>query len=75
MLAAFSVEQTDRSGLPRLGVELKREETGKLFPVTDKARTILTALVERCRELGLRFRLNHRVGNIERVPDHEPWVL
>ena len=25
-----------------LSVDLKREETGKLFPVTDKARTILS---------------------------------
>src|SRR6266496_1571330 len=28
-----------------IGVELKREETGKLFPVTDRARTVLDALV------------------------------
>lgn len=28
-----------------LGVELKREETGKLFPVTDSARTVLYALL------------------------------
>src|SRR5258707_3538468 len=27
------------------GVELKREETGKLFPTTDRARTVLDALV------------------------------
>lgn len=31
------------------GVELKREETGKLFPVSDSARTVLAALV---RETG-----------------------
>ena len=29
-----------------LGVGLKREETGKLFPVTDRARTVLDALLE-----------------------------
>jgi predicted flavoprotein YhiN len=28
-----------------LGVELEREETGKLFPVTDRARTVLDALI------------------------------
>ncbi|HET7712537.1 MAG TPA: NAD(P)/FAD-dependent oxidoreductase, partial [Thermoanaerobaculia bacterium] len=28
-----------------IGVELKREETGKLFPVTDRARTVLDALL------------------------------
>lgn len=35
-----------------LGVELKREETGKLFPVTDKARTVLNALLDAARAAG-----------------------
>lgn len=38
ILAAFGVEAT-RRWFAALGVELKREETGKLFPVTDQART------------------------------------
>ena len=68
VLAAFSVEQTVK-WFASLGVELKREETGKLFPVTDKARTVLHALVERCRELGVEVQPNQRVGIIERVTD------
>ena len=32
------------------GVELKEEETGKLFPVTDSARTILHALIEQAKK-------------------------
>ncbi|MGH7148154.1 MAG: NAD(P)/FAD-dependent oxidoreductase [Nitrospiraceae bacterium] len=51
VLAAFPVQATI-DWFASLGVELKREETGKLFPVTDKARTILTALANRCHELG-----------------------
>ena len=43
VLAGFSVEHTV-AWFASLGVELKREETGKLFPVTDKARTFLTLL-------------------------------
>ncbi len=42
-----------------LGVELKREETGKLFPVTDDARTVLSAAAGRggrARALRLRIR-------------------
>ena len=35
------------------GVALKREETGKLFPVTDSARTILEALVGAARAAGV----------------------
>ena len=69
VLAAFSVKQTV-NWFASLGVELKREETGKLFPVTDKARTVLHALVEQCRKLGVEIQPNHRVGNIERVTDH-----
>jgi len=35
------------------GVALKREETGKLFPVTDSARTVLEALVAAARAAGV----------------------
>jgi predicted Rossmann fold flavoprotein len=69
VLAAFSVEQAVK-WFASLRVELKREETGKLFPVTDKARTVLLALIERCRELGVEIQPNHHVDNIERVTDH-----
>jgi predicted Rossmann fold flavoprotein len=65
VLAAFSVEHTVK-WFASLGVELKREETGKLFPVTDKARTILTALINRCHELGVAICPDHRVTDIER---------
>jgi predicted Rossmann fold flavoprotein len=69
VLAAFSVEQAVK-WFASLRVELKREETGKLFPVTDKARTVLQALIERCRELGVEIQPNHHVDNIEPVTDH-----
>jgi hypothetical protein len=64
VLAAFSVKQTV-AWFASLGVALKREETGKLFPVTDKARTILNALIDRCHELGVSIRPDHRVVDIE----------
>ena len=64
VLAAFTVEQTI-NWFASLGVELKREETGKLFPVTGKARTILSALVTRCRELGVTLLPDHRVTSVE----------
>jgi predicted Rossmann fold flavoprotein len=49
-----------------LGVELKREPTGKLFPVSDSAKTVLAALLDRCRALGVDVRTRHRVRAIER---------
>jgi predicted Rossmann fold flavoprotein len=73
VLAAFTVEQTI-SWFASLGVELKREETGKLFPVTDKARTILSALVTRCHELGITLLPDHRVTNVE-SPTESGFVL
>lgn len=73
VLAAFTVEQTI-NWFASLGVELKREETGKLFPVTDKARTILSALVTRCHELGVTLLPDHRVTSVE-SPTGSGFVL
>jgi predicted Rossmann fold flavoprotein len=47
-----------------LGVELKREETGKLFPVTDSARTVLDALLRAAREAGAELRHPCRLEGI-----------
>jgi predicted Rossmann fold flavoprotein len=66
VLASFSVEQTI-AWFTSLRVDLKREETGKLFPVTNKSRTVLNALIERCRQLGVEIRPDHRVHTIERA--------
>lgn len=43
------------------GVELKEEDHGRMFPVTDKARTILETLIERMEELGVDIRLKDPV--------------
>jgi len=51
VLRRFSVEDTVRF-FRELGVVLKREETGKLFPTTDRARTVLDALLRGAREAG-----------------------
>ena len=63
VLAAFPVQATV-DWFASLGVDLKREETGKLFPVTDKARTILSALVNCCYKLGVVIRPDHRVTDV-----------
>jgi predicted Rossmann fold flavoprotein len=52
-----------------LGVELKREETGKLFPVTDRARTVLDALLSAARAAGVVVRHPWRVAGIAREAD------
>jgi predicted Rossmann fold flavoprotein len=47
-----------------MGVELKREPTGKLFPVANSARAVLSALLDRCEMLKVRILTNHRVTGI-----------
>ncbi len=63
VLAAFPVERTV-AWFASLGVELKHEPTGKLFPVTDKARTVLQALIDSARRAGVTICPDHRVDAI-----------
>lgn len=66
VLRAFDAEAAVR-WFASLGVELKREETGKLFPVTDSARTVVDALLARVRALGVEMLTDHRVHRIARA--------
>lgn len=50
-----------------LGVELKREDTGKLFPTTDSAHTVLNALTNELDHLGVQRLFPWRVASIERT--------
>jgi hypothetical protein len=60
VLRRFGVERTVEF-FSELGVTLKREETGKLFPTTDDAHTVLDALLEALRESGAALRHPWRV--------------
>ncbi len=62
VLRTFTVDETVR-WLADLGVTLRREETGKLFPTTDRAKTIVDALLRGCE--GVEIRTNARVQTIE----------
>src|SRR5437868_12443210 len=53
VLRTFDVPATIRF-FRDLGVILKREETGKLFPVTDRAATVLEALLGACESVEIR---------------------
>lgn len=65
ILAGFDERATMR-WFASLGVPLKREATGKLFPTTDKARTVLDALLRRCDELAIAVWTDARVAAIDR---------
>lgn len=60
VLRAFNVPRTIEF-FRDLGVELKREPTGKLFPVTDSARTVLDALLRAAHDAGAAIRHPRRV--------------
>ncbi|HJW95307.1 MAG TPA: aminoacetone oxidase family FAD-binding enzyme [Thermoanaerobaculia bacterium] len=65
VLRTFSVAETI-AFFRELGVQLKREETGKLFPVTDRASTVLDALVSACGSVDIRT--GFRVERITVIP-------
>ncbi|MEM8739150.1 MAG: aminoacetone oxidase family FAD-binding enzyme [Planctomycetota bacterium] len=74
VLRSFTVEETIDFFRGR-GVELKREDTGKLFPTTDRARTVLNALLEACYEAGAELRTEHRVTAIKRREAHNDFQI
>jgi len=64
ILRSFTVEQTI-DFFASFGVALKREATGKLFPVSDRARDVVEALLRAAREAGVEVRSGFRVTSIE----------
>ena len=68
VLARFSVDDTI-AFFRAAGVELKREDTGKLFPVTDSARTVLDALIREAIHSGATLMHPARVESIARDAD------
>ncbi len=70
VLRRFSAEQTVQF-FAEAGVELKQEETGKLFPTTDRARTVLDALIREATAAGAALVHPARVTAIARLSDSD----
>jgi predicted Rossmann fold flavoprotein len=68
VLRAFDVQATRRF-FESEGVPLKREPTGKLFPVSDRAADVLAALLGAARGAGVELLFPHRVTAIR--GDHD----
>lgn len=47
-----------------LGIRLKEEDNGRMFPVSDKAKTVVDALVGKVRLLGVHIRVNSPVERV-----------
>src|SRR6266545_1846493 len=67
VLRAFTVEQTLAWFRDELGVELKLEESGKYFPESDDAQTVLDALLAAAERAGVELRSGARVVRLERA--------
>ncbi len=52
------------------GVELKVEDDGRMFPVTDSSQTIIDCLEQTARQNGVTIRLRTLVQKIEKIEDH-----
>ncbi|MFG0292946.1 MAG: NAD(P)/FAD-dependent oxidoreductase [Phycisphaerales bacterium JB050] len=68
VLRRFGAAQT-KAFFADLGVELKREDTGKMFPVTNKAQTVLDALLGEVRVADVELRHPWRVASLGRDED------
>ncbi|SHF26124.1 hypothetical protein SAMN05444392_11258 [Seinonella peptonophila] len=47
-----------------LGVQLKEEDHGRMFPVTNKAKTVVQALIQKVKEVGVEIRVNTPVKEV-----------
>ena len=72
VLRSFSADQTHRF-FEEIGVPLKLEETGKYFPVSDSARTVLNALLAELKNCGAELRTGAIVTALNR--DGNNWSV
>lgn len=59
----------------RLGVELKTEPDGRMFPVTDSSATIVDALTRAAADCGVEVRTRSAVDSISPAPDGEGFSV
>ncbi|MBP7571665.1 MAG: aminoacetone oxidase family FAD-binding enzyme [Acidobacteria bacterium] len=74
VLAAFPVEATI-AFFREIGVSVHEEESGKLFPDTNRARTVLDALLDEAVRLGVTIVTGERVTRLEPLLAAGPVVL
>ncbi|RKS55142.1 hypothetical protein BC962_0100 [Gillisia mitskevichiae] len=55
------------------GIELKIEEDGRMFPVSDSSETIINCFLSETQRLGIKILKNHSVQNI--TSENEKWLI
>ncbi|QOH67329.1 aminoacetone oxidase family FAD-binding enzyme [Bacillus amyloliquefaciens] len=48
----------------KLGIQLKEEDHGRMFPVTDKAQSVVDALLNRLKQLNVTIRTNEKIKKV-----------
>ncbi|MBY6035121.1 NAD(P)/FAD-dependent oxidoreductase [Fictibacillus nanhaiensis] len=77
LYSAFSVFNNEDiiSFFENLGIELKEEDHGRMFPVSNKAADVVTALLQKIKQLGVEIRTNTPVKTIHYHEDGHEVVL
>ncbi|MCP8967505.1 NAD(P)/FAD-dependent oxidoreductase [Ectobacillus ponti] len=67
LYSAFSIFNNEDiiAFFEKLGVQLKEEDHGRMFPVSNKAQSVVDALLQRLRELRVEVRTNTPVETLE----------
>jgi predicted Rossmann fold flavoprotein len=68
VLRAFPADRA-AAFFEELGVRLHEEDDGKLFPETNRSRTVLDALLNEAARLGVTIESGHRVTAVQRTGD------
>ncbi|QDU34092.1 adenylylsulfate reductase subunit alpha [Poriferisphaera corsica] len=71
ILKSYTIKQTINF-FEQIGISLKQEPTGKMFPTTDSARDVLNALLSECSRLGITILTNHKVSSIQPLHSRPP---
>jgi predicted Rossmann fold flavoprotein len=72
VLQQFDHAETIRFFEDEMDVRLKLEETGKYFPVSDRANSVLDALLDACASAGVRIRRGCKVRRL--APSDGGWI-
>ncbi|MCB7482260.1 NAD(P)/FAD-dependent oxidoreductase [Christiangramia sediminis] len=55
------------------GIELKTEEDGRMFPLTDSSQTIIDCFIKECKRLNIEIQKGHSLKNFNKVNDY--WEI
>lgn len=77
LYSAFSIFNNEDiiTFFEQLGVQLKEEDHGRMFPVSDNAQSVVNALLRRLNELKVEIRTNSPVKDILFETDHKHTIV